>query len=135
MANKTAARSGARTTSSKGKSQPAKQVQARRKPPAKKTSAPAKKGPSTFAVAMAAGGRATRATWYLLARGAGSAARSAGRAREIEPGHRRDGVALGLMAVAVIIAAASWFDAARPVGAWIDSGLRTFVGGAVVLLP
>ena len=58
-----------------------------------------------------------------------------GRAREIEPGHRRDGIALGLLALAVIIAAASWFDAARPVGAWIDSGLRTFVGATVVLLP
>ena len=58
-----------------------------------------------------------------------------GRARDIEPGHRRDGLALGLLALAVVIAAASWFDAARPVGAWIDSGLRTVVGGAVVLLP
>jgi S-DNA-T family DNA segregation ATPase FtsK/SpoIIIE len=71
----------------------------------------------------------------MVARGAGSTARSVGRAREIEPGHRRDGVALGLLALAVIIAAAAWFDAARPVGAWIDSGLRTFVGAAVVLLP
>jgi S-DNA-T family DNA segregation ATPase FtsK/SpoIIIE len=135
MANKTAARSGARTTSSQGKSQPAKPAPARRKPPARKPAPPAKKGPSTFAVATAASGRAARATWFLVARGAGSTARSVGRAREIEPGHRRDGVALGLMALAVIIAAASWFDAARPVGAWIDSGLRTFVGGAVVLLP
>ncbi len=42
---------------------------------------------------------------------------------------------MGLLALAVVIAAASWFDAARPVGAWIDSGLRTMVGGAVVLLP
>jgi S-DNA-T family DNA segregation ATPase FtsK/SpoIIIE len=58
-----------------------------------------------------------------------------GRARDIEPGHRRDGLALGLLALAVVIAAASWFDAARPVGAWIDSVLRTLVGGAVVLLP
>lgn len=71
----------------------------------------------------------------MLARGAGSTARSVGRARDIEPGHRRDGIALGLLALAVVIAAATWFDAARPVGAWIDSGLRTFVGGAVVLLP
>jgi S-DNA-T family DNA segregation ATPase FtsK/SpoIIIE len=135
MANKTAARSGARTTSSQGKSQPAKPAPARRKPPARKPAPPAKKGPSTLAVATAASGRAARATWFLVARGAGSTARSVGRARDIEPGHRRDGVALGLMALAVIIAAASWFDAARPVGAWIDSGLRTFVGGAVVLLP
>ena len=37
--------------------------------------------------------------------------------------------------MAVVIAAASWFDAARPVGAWIDSALRAAVGGAVVLLP
>ncbi len=58
-----------------------------------------------------------------------------GRARDIEPGHRRDGLALCLLALAVVIAAASWFDAARPVGAWIDSVLRTLVGGAVVLLP
>ncbi|AKK30444.1 cell division protein FtsK [Mycobacterium sp. EPa45] len=71
----------------------------------------------------------------MLAKGAGSTARSVGRARDIEPGHRRDGIALGLLAVAVVIAASSWFDAARPVGAWIDSVLRTLVGGAVVLLP
>ena len=71
----------------------------------------------------------------MLAKGAGSTARSVGRAREIEPGHRRDGIALALLGLAVVIAASSWFDAARPVGAWIDSVLRTFVGGAVVLLP
>lgn len=58
-----------------------------------------------------------------------------GRARDLEPGHRRDGSALGLFALAVVIAAACWLDAARPVGAWIDSGLRVLVGGAVVLLP
>ena len=71
----------------------------------------------------------------MLAKGAGSTARSVGRAGDIEPGHRRDGIALGLLAVSVVIAASSWFDAARPVGAWIDSVLRTLVGGAVVLLP
>jgi S-DNA-T family DNA segregation ATPase FtsK/SpoIIIE len=135
MANKTAARSGARTTSSKGKSQSAKPAPARRKTPARKSPAPAKTGPSTFAVTAAAGGRAARAAWFVVAKGAGSTARSVGRAREIEPGHRRDGIALGLLALAVIIAAASWFDAARPVGAWIDTGLRTFIGGAVILLP
>jgi DNA segregation ATPase FtsK/SpoIIIE, S-DNA-T family len=76
-----------------------------------------------------------RATWLMLARGTGSTARSVGRAREIDPGHRRDGVALALLGVAVIIAASSWFDAARPVGAWVDSVMRIFVGSAVVVLP
>jgi S-DNA-T family DNA segregation ATPase FtsK/SpoIIIE len=133
MANKTAARSSARTTRSQTArsqppSRPSKPAPPRRKPAVKK-------GPGPLAVAGAAGGRAARASWLLVARGAGSTARSVGRARDIEPGHRRDGLALGLLALAVVIAAASWFEAARPVGAWIDSGLRTMVGGAVVLLP
>lgn len=71
----------------------------------------------------------------MLARGAGSTARSVGRAREIEPGHRRDGIALALLGIAVVVAAGSWFDAARPVGQWIDTVLRTLVGDAVVLVP
>ncbi|MGI9161843.1 MAG: DNA translocase FtsK [Mycobacterium sp.] len=152
MANKTAARSSARTTSSKGTSRPAAKaaqpVAPRRKAAAKpagkagaksvaKSAAKpaARNSPSAVAVAAAAGGRAVRATWLMAARGAGSTARSVGRARDIEPGHRRDGIALGLLALAVVIAAAAWFDAARPVGGWVDALLRNFVGGSVVLLP
>ena len=80
-------------------------------------------------------GRAVRATWLMLAKGTGSTARSVGRAREIDPGHRRDGIALALLGLAVVIAASSWFDAARPVGAWVDSVVRIFIGSAVVALP
>jgi S-DNA-T family DNA segregation ATPase FtsK/SpoIIIE len=75
------------------------------------------------------------ATWLLAARGTGGAARSIGRARDIEPGHRRDGIALVLLGLAVVVAASSWFDAARPVGAWVDAVLRTFVGAGVLALP
>lgn len=71
----------------------------------------------------------------MVAKGAGSTARSVGRARDLEPGHRRDGIALALLGLAVVVAASSWFDAARPVGGWIDIVLRTVVGGAVVLVP
>jgi DNA segregation ATPase FtsK/SpoIIIE, S-DNA-T family len=80
-------------------------------------------------------GRAVRATWLMLAKGTGTTARSVGRARDIDPGHRRDGIALALLALAVVSAASSWFDAARPVGAWVDSVLRLFIGSAVVVLP
>ncbi len=80
-------------------------------------------------------GRAVRATWLMAARGTGGAARSLGRARDIEPGHRRDGIALVLLGLAVVVAASSWFDAARPVGAWVDAVLRTFIGSAVLVLP
>ncbi len=71
----------------------------------------------------------------MAAKGTGGAARSIGRARDIEPGHRRDGIALVLLGVAVVVAASSWFGAARPIGAWVDEVLRTFVGAAVLALP
>ena len=71
----------------------------------------------------------------MLAKGAGSTARSVGRARDLAPGHRRDGIGLALLGIAVVIAAGSWFDAARPVGEWIDTLLRVLIGSAVVLVP
>ena len=80
-------------------------------------------------------GRVLRATWLMAARGTGGAARSIGRARDIDPGHRRDGIALLLLGLSVVVAASSWFDAARPVGAWVDTLLRTFIGAGVLALP
>ncbi|BBX66377.1 DNA translocase FtsK [Mycobacterium saskatchewanense] len=80
-------------------------------------------------------GRALRATWLMAAKGTGGAARSIGRAHDIEPGHRRDGIALALLGVSVIVAASSWFHAARPIGAWVDTVLRTFMGAGVLVLP
>ncbi|AEF36499.1 cell division transmembrane protein FtsK [Mycolicibacter sinensis] len=71
----------------------------------------------------------------MVAKAAGGTARSVGRAHDIDPGHRRDGIALALLGLAVVTAASCWLDAARPVGAWIDTGLRAVIGGAVVLLP
>jgi S-DNA-T family DNA segregation ATPase FtsK/SpoIIIE len=71
----------------------------------------------------------------MVAKGAGTTARSVGRARDLEPGHRRDGIALALLGIAVVVAASTWFGAAGPVGAWIDTALRTVIGGAVVLVP
>ena len=91
--------------------------------------------PSWWPAPASTAGRAVRATWLMVAKGTGSTARSVGRAREIDPGHRRDGIALALLGVAVVIAASSWFDAARPVGAWVDSVVRMFLGSAVVVLP
>ena len=71
----------------------------------------------------------------IVAKGAGSTARSVGRARDLDPGHRRDGIALALLGIAVVIAASSWFGAAGPVGQWIDTFLRILVGASVALLP
>ncbi len=49
--------------------------------------------------------------WLGIAHGVGAAARSIGRtARELEPEHRRDGVGLFLFALAVVAAAAGWWQ-------------------------
>ncbi|WP_409434418.1 DNA translocase FtsK [Mycobacterium sp. SMC-14] len=140
MASKTAAsrapaRSGTRTTRAKAGSKAAKggSRPARSRPAAKPRRA-ARQHSGPVALGMACG-RLARATWLMVAKGAGSAARSVGRAHDIDPGHRRDGIALALLGFAVVTAASCWLDAARPVGAWIDTGLRTVIGGAVVLLP
>ncbi|CAM4270503.1 cell division transmembrane protein FtsK [Mycobacterium basiliense] len=88
-----------------------------------------------LALAGVACGRAMRATWMMAAKGTGGAARSIGRARDIEPGHRRDGIALVVLGLGFVVAASSWFAAAGPVGVGVDAVLRTFIGSAVVLLP
>jgi DNA segregation ATPase FtsK/SpoIIIE, S-DNA-T family len=104
--------------------------------PRKRVSRPAKRRNQSLLVAAGVTcGRAMRAAWLMAARGTGGAARSIGRARDIEPGHRRDGIALVLLGLAVVVAASSWFDAARPVGAWVDAVLRTLIGSAVLALP
>ena len=131
MASKTAARSSARPsrskTGSRGGARPARPAAQRRKP--------APRNPSIVSTAGTAVGRGVRAGWLMLAKGAGGTARSVGRARDLEPGHRRDGIALALLGLAVVVAAGSWFDAARPVGAWLDTFVRVLVGDAVVLVP
>jgi S-DNA-T family DNA segregation ATPase FtsK/SpoIIIE len=128
MPSKTAARSGARSSRSKAGSRGASRRAPRRKPAQRRN-------PSAVSSAGASVGRGVRAGWLMLAKGAGSTARSVGRARDLEPGHRRDGIALALLGIAVVIAASSWFDAARPVGQWIDNFFRLLIGSGVVFVP
>jgi len=128
MPSKTAARSGNRSSRSKAGARSGSRTAPRRKPAPRRNASPI----SSAGVSV---GRGLRAGWLMLAKGAGTTARSVGRARDLEPGHRRDGIALALIGLAVVVAAASWFDAARPVGAWIDTVVRMVIGGAVVLVP
>ncbi|HEX3648368.1 MAG TPA: DNA translocase FtsK 4TM domain-containing protein [Pseudonocardiaceae bacterium] len=91
----------------------------RRKAPARK---PAAKRPGT-------------GPFTLLARGIGSLVRAISRTRELDAAHRRDGVALVLVALAVITAFGSWFQAAGPAGHWVDIGVRSAIGNGAILLP
>ena len=128
MPSKTAARSGNRSSRSKTGSRAGNRTAPRRKPARRRN-------PSAISSAGASVGRGVRAGWLILAKGAGTTARSVGRARDLEPGHRRDGIALALLGMAVIVAASSWFEAAGPVGEWLDTFVRMLIGAAVVLVP
>jgi DNA segregation ATPase FtsK/SpoIIIE, S-DNA-T family len=58
-----------------------------------------------------------------------------GRTRGLEPEHRRDGLALGLVGLAVVVAAAVWWTAGGPIGAGLQQALGALFGAASVTLP
>ncbi|WP_370948249.1 DNA translocase FtsK 4TM domain-containing protein [Amycolatopsis sp. cg5] len=103
-------------------SRPAARPAARRPAPRRKSSS------GTF-------GKAVRSGWSLLAKGIGSMARTVGRTRELEAEHRRDGLALGLIAVGLIAAVGVWWQAAGPIGRWVEIGTRFILGAGAVTLP
>ncbi len=71
----------------------------------------------------------------MTARAVGATTRTMGRATEIESGHRRDGIALGLISIGVIIAGTVWFGVGGPVGEWVETAVRAVTGGASAVLP
>lgn len=73
--------------------------------------------------------------WTVAARGLGATTRAISRAGEIEHGHRRDGVALGLIALSAVIAAAVWLSAGGPIGRAVEAVIRAISGSAAALLP
>ncbi|MGY1805158.1 DNA translocase FtsK 4TM domain-containing protein [Blastococcus sp. SYSU D00922] len=77
-------------------------------------------------------------SWNLLARGAGGLARSVARPEEAEPlapEHRRDGVGLAVLGLAVVLGAAAWSNGIGPVGAGLTQGVRWVIGSLVMVLP
>ncbi len=80
---------------------------------------------------FAALGRAVSAFWLGLAHALGLVVRRIGHsARELEPEHRRDGVGLALIALAVVVAGAVWWQLPGRVG----DTTRTMVNGSLGLL-
>ena len=97
---------------------------------------PARSGPGPLARAVAGFGRALRGLWLGLAHAIGGAARRVGPgARDLDDVHRRDGLGLLFVALAVIVAAAVWFG----VDGWFTAGLGTvsayLLGAFDVLVP
>ncbi|WP_202870373.1 DNA translocase FtsK [Kribbella sp. VKM Ac-2571] len=98
---------------------------------AARTSTPKNSGPGPFAAAMLALCRGVVKVWIGIAHLLGSMVRGIGHsARDLEPEHRRDGAGLLLIGLAVVVAAAIWWDLPGSVG----DGVRTVVGGSIGML-
>ena len=94
--------------------------------------------PERTSGAFGAVGRGLRGGWSALAKGVGHGVRGLGGGVDddkVAPPHRRDGLGLVLIGVAIVFAGAVWFGAAGPIGEWIDTGIRTVVGTPGALLP
>jgi S-DNA-T family DNA segregation ATPase FtsK/SpoIIIE len=112
----------------------------RTRPPARSSSGRSRRSsPPGYVKPFLLLGRAIVALWRGLASLVGTLARAVGRnaatARDLEAEHRRDALALGVLAAGLVMIMASWFRAAGPVGRGLDGLFRLFVGNGVVLLP
>ncbi|MFE8949630.1 DNA translocase FtsK [Streptomyces sp. NPDC007856] len=136
---------------SAAKKQPARKAAAPAKAPAKKAAAkkaPAKKAPAKKAPARKAappkpapsptGGvyRLVRALWLGLAHAVGAVFRGIGQgARNLDPAHRKDGIALLLFGIALIVAAGTWADLKGPVGDLVEILVTGAFGRLDLLVP
>ncbi|WP_205614100.1 DNA translocase FtsK [Streptomyces dangxiongensis] len=131
---------------SAAKKQPAKKVAAPAKAPVKK--AAARKAPARRPAARkvvpprpapsATGGlyRLVRALWLGLAHAVGAVFRGIGQgARNLDPAHRKDGVALLLFGIALIVAAGTWADLKGPVGDLVEMLVTGAFGRLDLLVP
>ncbi|WP_081631578.1 DNA translocase FtsK [Nocardia sp. 348MFTsu5.1] len=108
--------------------------------------------------ALKAVGSGVGAGWGLLAKGVGAVARTGSRGGDphydesmydagdswddqstadvdYQQTQGRDGLALLLIALSIVVVAAIWFDAGGPVGVFVDSAARAVIGTVAVLLP
>ncbi|MGW1636873.1 DNA translocase FtsK [Streptomyces lavendulae] len=119
---------------------PAKKAAPARKPPAKKAAAkrpPAKKAAAAPAPSPTGGVlRLVRACWLGLAHAIGAVLRGLGRgAKNLDPAHRKDGVALLLLALALIVAAGTWSNLSGPVGDLVTMLVTGAFGRLDLLVP
>ncbi|MBC9718277.1 DNA translocase FtsK [Streptomyces sp. TRM66268-LWL] len=134
---------------SAAKKPPAKKAAAPKKAPAKKATAakaPAKKAPAKKAAAKPApkpapnptGGvyKLARAVWLGLAHAVGATFRGIGRgAKGLDPAHRKDGLALLLLGLALIVAAGTWSQLRGPVGDLVELLVTGAFGRLDLLVP
>ena len=103
-------------------------------------SGPRKTPPSVSAhpllILLGWGASAVAGVWMLLAHGIGAVARGVGRsARGLEPAHRRDGIGLTAIGVAIIVAATTLFPMHNAAGRLMTSVVRGAFGSLTWTVP
>src|SRR3954447_4121338 len=128
----TAKSSGSSTRSSGSRSRGSKPASKGRSSTSSRPSPRAvRNGTGPIAKFFRAAGRVITALWLGVAHVLGASVRKIGHtARELDPEHRRDGVGLLLIGLAVVVAAAVWWQLPGGVGDFT----RTVVNGSVGLL-
>ncbi len=126
---------------------PAKKAAPAKKTAPKKSAAPARKAPAKKAAARKpapkpapspTGGvyRLVRAVWLGAAHGVGAVFRSIGRgAKGLDPAHRKDGLALLLLGLALVVAAGTWSNLQGPVGDLVEMLVTGAFGRLDLLAP
>jgi S-DNA-T family DNA segregation ATPase FtsK/SpoIIIE len=71
----------------------------------------------------------------VIGMGFGGLRRIVGRTRDLDPAHRRDGIGIVALVLAVVTAAGIWWSAGGPIGAAVKIGLTTVIGAASAPLP
>ncbi|MFH8473845.1 DNA translocase FtsK [Streptomyces sp. NPDC018000] len=136
-----------RTAGPAKKAAPAKKTAAKKTAPARKT-APAKKTPAKKAVAKKSAApkpapsptsgvyRLVRAVWLGAAHAVGAMFRGIGRgAKGLDPAHRKDGIALLLLGLALVVAAGTWSNLRGPVGDLVEMLVTGAFGRLDLLVP
>ncbi|MFD3415868.1 DNA translocase FtsK [Streptomyces cyaneofuscatus] len=126
---------------------PSKKAAPARKTAPKKSTTPAKRAPAKKAAAKRPAPkpapsptngiyRLVRAIWLGTAHGVGAVFRSIGRgAKGLDPAHRKDGLALLLLALALIVAAGTWSNLQGPVGDLVEMLVTGAFGRLDLLAP
>lgn len=134
-AKKPPAKKAAAPTKAPAKKAPAKKAAAKKAPAKKATAkktAPPKPAPNPTSGVY----RLVRAVWLGAAHAVGAVFRGIGQgAKNLDPAHRKDGVALLLLALALIVAAGTWSNLRGPVGDLVEMLVTGAFGRLDLLVP
>ena len=137
------ARAGSSPTSRSSKAKPAQGKAASTRQPAASSRLAARpgarsapRGPSLFARFLTGLTRALAAVWVGLGHVVGGAVRTLGRgAKDLDPSHRRDGLGLLFIGLAIVVAFSVWWNVSTGLGGIVGTVVTGALGSLDVILP